>query len=230
MNLELHASKLIDQINEFDDLYTNTRYARYLRNRHLELCSVVEGIKIYTFYRTKVNNRAFFALSDDLNKVIYYSELQRSNSRRFISRYIKTDYESYSWKDKSLKIKDFSSKVFLQCAMQYVNNILFTDYEQTFAGYTHWRKMAILAIADYNYKVYAYAVDINKDRYIYELTLKDLVPYIFTILKRCILGRSIVFKDRGLAIVKKPIAELLEKDVKIQQVSLDEFLTIIPVR
>ena len=110
MNLEVSAAKLINQINEFDDLHINIRYAKYLVNRHLELCDVVEGINIYTFYRTKENNRAFFALSKDLKTVIYYSELHKSNTRRFISRYIKADYEAYTWKSKTLTIKDFSSK------------------------------------------------------------------------------------------------------------------------
>ena len=230
MNLEVSAAKLINQINEFDDLHINIRYAKYLVNRHLELCDVVEGINIYTFYRTKENNRAFFALSKDLKTVIYYSELQKSNTRRFISRYIKADYEAYTWKSKTLTIKDFSSKVFLQCAMKYVGNILFTDYEQTDAGYMHWRKMAILAIQQYHYKVYAYAVDILKDRYLCELSLNELTPYIFTLLRRCILGRSVMFKDRGLCIAKQEIGHFLEKDVKISKVNIDEFLSIVPIR
>lgn len=230
MNLELSAAMLLTQIDEFDDASTNKRYARYLVNRHLQVCDVVEGVTIYTFYRTKVNNRAFFALSEDLSKVIYYSELQRSNTRRFISRHIKTDYEAYTWKSKNLTVKDFSSKVFLQCAMKYVDNILFTDYEQTTAGYMHWRKMAILAIQQYHYKVFVYAVNILKERYICELSLNELTPYMFTILRGCVLGRSIAFKDRGLCIVKQEVEHLLEKDVKITKVSIDNFLSIVPIR
>lgn len=39
-----------------------------------------------------------------------------------------------------------------------------------------------------------------------------------------------MFKDRGLCIVKQEIEHLLEKDVKITKVSIDNFLSIVPIR
>ena len=209
------------QQQEFDRLLP-----RYISGK--DTLHVVHGVNVYTYYSSAKKVRYFYALNEELDDLDYYAELRVADSRGFFKFNPKIYYQSLVWTNPFLatRVRGFAREVIYNVYPQYVNTLLITDRLQTDDGFYMWKKIIFEAI-DYGFTsiAYAYHNHFGKKRYLSKLTKTDIRNN-FGKLER-LFGNHEYHENRGFFITKRPIGEMMLKDIKVDYLPLKEFLDVV---
>ena len=199
---------------------------RYLSGK--DTLHIVEGEDVYTYYSSAKKVRYFYVINEDAGELEYYAELRMADSRGFFKFNPKIYYQSLVWTSPFLaaRVRGFAREVIYNVYPQYVNTLLITDRLQTDDGFYMWKKIIFEAI-DYGFTsiAYAYHNHFGKKRYLSKLTKTDIHRN-FGKLER-LFGNHEYHENRGFFITKRPIGEMMLKDIKVDYLPLEEFLDVV---
>lgn len=221
----LESSQQIPPLRYLDDSERNTEFFKKLAKRNLSTSFIIQG---ETVYRSTLPGKAyeFFCLDFENRKVLYFSQLSVSDNRCFLHHSLRKNRQSYVWADDLFRLSHpaFARQCLWQLLFPLVPNILISDREQTNYGYNFWEILVREGIIQ-NYCVIAFVCKPStKERYYTRFTHTSDVYANIEKLKKLLFGKDIEYQNRGFAICRNDITDLLEKDTRVTELSLDEFL------
>ena len=224
--LGVEMARQIPPLRYLDNAEQNTEIFHWLAKRNLDTSFTIQG---ETVYRSVINNKnyEFFCLDFENRKVLYFSQLSVSDNRCFLHDSLRKNRQSYVWADALFRMKHrgFARQCLWELLFPLVPNILISDREQTNHGYNFWEILVQEAIIQ-NYCVIAFICkpQIPRKRYFTKIMTIADIEYHAEELKKLLFGKETEYQNRGFAVCKKDIASLLEKDAKVTELTLDEFL------
>lgn len=221
----LESAQQIPPLRYLDDSEHNTEFFKKLAKRNLDTSFIIQG---ETVYRSTLPGKAyeFFCLDFENRNVLYFSQLSVSDNRCFLHHSLRKNRQSYVWADALFRMKHrgFARQCLWELLFPLVPNILISDREQTNHGHLFWEILVQEGITQHYCVIAFVCKPSTRERYYVRLTDRYDILDNADDLKKILFGKDAEYQNRGFAICRNDITALLEKDTKVTELSLDEFL------